>query len=164
VQTLTRLIRDNRPGPSRDAKVQALAGVPALAHCHHRELEVLAAAADECTLPPGHVLMWEGDPGGEAFLVLEGEAEVAAGGAVIAVVGPGQVLGEMALIDGRPRTATVVARTPLRVLVIGRRNTAALLDQPGVARGLLEILSARLRDKVGPPPESGRAAARGPLA
>lgn len=125
--------------------------MPALAHCHQRELETLAGAADECMLPRGHVLMWEGDPGVEAFLVLDGEAEVSTRGSVMAVVGRGQVLGEMALIDGGPRTATVVAKTPLRVLVIGRRHTAALLDQAGVARGLLEILAARLRGQVAPP-------------
>ena len=127
-------------------KEEALAGLPFLAHCSRQEREVLAASADECPLPTGHVLMWEGDRGAEAFVILEGTAEVAVAGEVVAVVGPGETVGEMALIDNRPRTATVVAQTPMRVLVVGRRHLAALVDQPGVARGLLEILAARLRD------------------
>ena len=136
----------NRTLPrSGNPKVEALRAFPAFARCPDRELRVLAASADETDLPAGHVLMWEGDPGAEAFLVLEGRAEVAVAGEVIATVGPGQTVGEMALIDSRPRTATVVATTPLRVLVVGRRHLSALLDQPGVARGLLQILSARLR-------------------
>jgi len=129
----------------RGSKVEALHDLPAFSHCPDRELEVLAAAADECVLPAGRVLMWEGDPGSEAFVVLDGLADVSVSGEVIATVGRGQTVGEMALIDSRPRTATVVARTPLRVLVVGRRHLAALVDQPGVARGLLEILTARLR-------------------
>ena len=127
------------------SKVDALRSFPALARCSRRELEVLASSADECDLPSGHVLMWQGDPGAEAFLILSGRAEVATAGEVIATVGPGEIVGEMALIDRLPRTATVVATTPVRALVIGRRHMAALVDQPGVARGLLEVLTARLR-------------------
>lgn len=140
---LKRRAGDSGPGPGKTAALRAL---PLLAHCHDRELEVLAAVADECDLLAGHVLMWEGDRGAEAFLVLKGRAEVAVAGEVIATVGPGQTVGEMALIDDHPRTATVVARTPMRVLVVGRRHMGALVDQPGVARGLLEVLTARLRD------------------
>jgi len=130
---------------TRDPKLNALAGVPAFTHCPHRELSVLAGAADECHLPAGHVLMTQGEVGNEAFIVLEGRADVTIGGRTVATVGPGQTVGEMALIDRRPRTATVVASTPMRVLAVGRRRAAALLDQPGVARGLLQILSGRLR-------------------
>ncbi|HEV2369715.1 MAG TPA: cyclic nucleotide-binding domain-containing protein, partial [Acidimicrobiales bacterium] len=92
--TRSRPISDGGTGPN-PSKLEALGAVPALAHCHQRELETLAGAADECMLPRGHVLMWEGDPGVEAFLVLDGEAEVSTRGSVMAVVGRGQVLGEM---------------------------------------------------------------------
>jgi len=130
---------------TRNRKLDALSRVAAFSHCHHDELSVLAGSADECLLPAGHVLMEEGEVGTEAFVVLDGVAEVSMGGRIVATVGPGETVGEMALIDQRPRTATVTAVTPLRVLVVGRRHAAALLDQPGVARGLLEILSGRLR-------------------
>ena len=123
----------------------ALAKVGAFSHCNHNELSVLASSADECDIPAGSVLMREGETGAEAFVILDGTAAVSICGSAVATVGPGETVGEMALIDGRPRVATVVALTPLRVLVVGRRHAAALLDQPGVARGLLEILSARLR-------------------
>lgn len=142
--------RDVRTVPyvmkTRDRKLKVLSGVGAFSHCHHNELSVLAASADECLLPAGHVLMEEGAAGSEAFVILDGLAEVSIGGRAVATVGAGETVGEMALIDGRPRNATVTAATALRVLVVGRRHAAALLDQPGVARGLLEILSARLRD------------------
>ena len=127
-------------------KASTLKELPLLSHCSQEEREVLAASADECLLPAGHVLMWEGDRGAEAFVILDGTAEVAVAGEVVAVVGRGQTVGEMALIDNRPRSATVVARTPLRVLVVGRRHLGALVGQPGVARGLLEVVTARLRD------------------
>ena len=131
---------------SHDPKIEALAAIGMLSHCPLSELALLAESADETTLPAGHVLMREGEPGAEAFVVLAGEAEVVICGQVIASVRPGESVGEMALIDGGPRTATVVAKTPLTVLVVGRRHASALLDQPGVARGLLEVLSTRLRD------------------
>lgn len=131
------------------AKVAPLEGLPLLVHCSRQERELLASVADECLLPAGHVLMWEGDRGAEAFVILEGSAEVAVAGEVVAVVGRGQTVGEMALIDNRPRSATVVARSPMRVLVVGRRHLAALVGQPGVARGLLEIVTARLREADG---------------
>ncbi|HEX5268661.1 MAG TPA: cyclic nucleotide-binding domain-containing protein [Acidimicrobiales bacterium] len=127
-------------------KAATLADLPFLAHCSREEREVLAGAADECLLPAGHVLMWEGDRGTEAFVILEGTAEVAVAGEVVAVVGRGQTVGEMALIDRRPRSATVVARSPMRVLVVGNRHLGALVGQAGVARGLLEVVTARLRN------------------
>jgi CRP-like cAMP-binding protein len=130
-------------------KAASLEGLPLLAHCSRQERELLASVADECVLPAGRVLMWEGDRGAEAFVILEGTAEVAVAGEVVAVVGRGQTVGEMALIDNRPRSATVVARSRLRVLVVGRRHLSALVDQPGVARGLLEIVSGRLREAEG---------------
>ena len=132
-------------GRTRDPKMAALAAIGAFSHCNQNELSVLAGSADECELPAGSVLMREGETGVEAFVILDGTAAVSICGGAIATVGPGETVGEMALIEGRPRIATVVALTPLRVLVVGRRHAAALLDQPGVARGLLEILSARLR-------------------
>lgn len=131
------------------AKAATLEDLPFLVHCSRQERELLAAVADECLLPAGHVLMWEGDRGAEAFVILEGTAEVAVAGEVVAVVGRGHTVGEMALIDNRPRSATVVARSPMRVLVVGRRHLGALVGQPGVARGLLEIITARLRDADG---------------
>ena len=141
---------------TRDPKMAALSSVEVFSHCKQQELSVLAGSADECELPAGHVLMREGETGAEAFLILSGTAAVSIGGRPVATIGAGETVGEMALIDGRPRTATVVALTDLRVLVIGRRHAAALLDQPGVARGLLEILSARLRDAdAGRPARSG---------
>jgi CRP-like cAMP-binding protein len=65
----------------------------------------------------------------------------------VADLGPGDHFGELALLDGGPRTATVIARTPLTVLVLGQREFAGVLDSvPGIAHKLLATLATRIRD------------------
>lgn len=134
-----------------DPKIERLRSVPGLAGTSDKELARLIPYVDEAELPAGFVLMEEGKPGREAFVIVEGEAEVAVHGAVVAHVGPGEVIGEMALLDHSPRSATVVASTPLRVLVLDPVGFRSILRAPSVATGLATGLAKRLRDVEGGP-------------
>ena len=129
------------------AYLDHLAKVPLFAACNRRELQKIARAADELTVDAGRTLVEQGASGHEAFVIVEGQAAVVRNDAKVAELGPGEQFGELAIIDGGPRTASVLATTELRVLVIGQREFSALLDEvPGLAHKILVILARRLRD------------------
>ncbi|MBA2358200.1 MAG: cyclic nucleotide-binding domain-containing protein [Actinobacteria bacterium] len=129
----------------RDKKVELIKGVPLFSRCSKKELQEVAALADEIDLPEGRVLTREGDTGHEFFVILEGTAEVRHGGRKVRTLGPGDFLGEIALLTQLPRTATVTAATPLDVLVITAREFRSLLAHaPKVQTKVLEALAERL--------------------
>ena len=130
-----------------DPKIAMLRRVPALRACGERELARLASLVEECEVPAGKVLTEEGTAGRQSFFVLEGWAAVSQDGEAIAAVGPGEFLGEMAMLDSQPRSATVVAKTPMRVLVIGPETFGTFTAHPGVGRAMATDLSRRLRSK-----------------
>jgi CRP-like cAMP-binding protein len=96
-------------------------------------------------LDAGRVLTTEGTTGRQAFIVLSGVAEVTIAGRRVATVGPGEVVGEMALLDRQPRTATVTAVEAMRVLVADPRSFHSLLADPRIARKVLDVEVHRLR-------------------
>ena len=96
--------------------------------CSKRDLRRIAALADERTVDSGTELIREGEPGDEFFVVVDGEVEVQRHGRRIARLTEGSYVGEIALLSRSPRTATVVAVTPLRVLAIAGRDFVELLD------------------------------------
>jgi CRP-like cAMP-binding protein len=99
-------------------KVELLRRLDVLAGAGRRELEALARHADEVRVPRRTTLLREGTTGRELVLVLEGEVEIVRAGQVLNRVGPGSVLGEIALVTGAPRTATARTITPARLVVI----------------------------------------------
>jgi CRP-like cAMP-binding protein len=97
-------------------------------------------------LPAGKELIREGSAGHEFFVVVEGRATVEVDGETVAVLGPGEFFGEVALLDGGARTASVTAETDLVVEVISHQEFfSLLLDAPSVTRRILRHLGARLR-------------------
>jgi CRP/FNR family transcriptional regulator, cyclic AMP receptor protein len=128
------------------SKMEALRGLRAFAACTDKELARIAATADQTVLAPGNVLMREGQPGRQTFVILGGEADVSIGGESLTTLGPGAFVGEMALLDNQPRSATVTAITPLDVLVFDPRAFGQLLESGRVARHVLAGLSERLRE------------------
>ena len=131
----------------RDAYLDHLASVPLFASCSRKELQAIARASDELTLPAGKVLAEQGEVGRECFVILEGTASVKRNGRKVATLGPGSYTGELALLDKGPRTATVTAESPLTVLVLGPREFSSVIEQvPGMAHKLLAALAARVRD------------------
>ncbi|MCB1027306.1 MAG: cyclic nucleotide-binding domain-containing protein [Microthrixaceae bacterium] len=129
-----------------DAYLERLGTLPMFAECTTKELRDVARIVDELNVEAGRVLMSQGDAGQEAFVIEEGTAEVVRDGELVATVGPGQYVGELALIDAGPRSATVTATSPMRLLVIGTREFSTLLDEvPGLARRVLVSTTRRLR-------------------
>jgi CRP-like cAMP-binding protein len=131
----------------KDAYLDHLASVPLFASCSRKELQTIARASDELSIPAGKTLVEQNDVGRECFVILEGSASVKRNGRKVATLGPGAYFGELSLLDKGPRTATVTADTPLTVLVLGPREFSSILDSvPGLSHKLLSTLAARVRD------------------
>ncbi|HUS61376.1 MAG TPA: cyclic nucleotide-binding domain-containing protein [Acidimicrobiales bacterium] len=131
----------------KDTKLDALARVRLFSACSKKDLQTISKVSDEVEIAAGETLIKEGSSGHEFFLILEGEVTVKRGNRKVAQLGPGQAFGETALLDRGPRTASVIADTDLRVLVLGQREFAGVLDEvPGLAHKLLTAMAARLRE------------------
>lgn len=129
----------------KDAKVELIRKIPLFKHCTARELAEIAAIADELDLKEGAELTKKGKPGREFFAIVEGTADVLMGKKWINSVRQGDFLGEIALVTGRPRTATVKATSPVRVLVITARSFRTLLEKhPEIQRKVLLSMAERL--------------------
>ena len=129
-----------------DPKVDLLKSIPLFEGLGERELEQIARLVDEVDVPVGKVLMREGEPGDEMFIVVSGSFTINRHGNVIRECGAGAALGEMALMSEGPRTATVTANEPGRLLVVGHREFHSLLEvAPGISKHLLATLARQIR-------------------
>lgn len=102
----------------KNTKVDLLHAVPLFANCSKTELERIASLADELDLADGATLIREGERGREFFAIARGEVEISQDGKPVATEHAGDVFGEIALLHDVPRTATVKAKTPLRLYVL----------------------------------------------
>lgn len=126
--------------------IAKLAKVPMFSGCSKRELAVIARAAKEVSHRQDTVIAREGERGIGLFLILEGECRVSIGGKTKAKLGPGDFFGEVALLDGGPRTATVTALTPVRLIgITGWVFRGLLMEHPSIALKTLEGVAGRLR-------------------
>lgn len=115
-----------------------------------RALRQVAAAARVTVHSPGQEVTAEGDGGVAFHLVLEGTGDVTVKGKKVGKVAPGDYFGEIALIDGKPRTATVTAKTELRTAGLSAWQFRPLLREiPGLAESLLMVLCDRIRNEQG---------------
>ena len=131
---------------SQDDKIDRLEDVGLLSGCSRRQLRAIARISEVIEVPAASVLARAGQPGEEFFLILDGSARVEVSPRKRSRLEPGQYFGEMSLLDGGPRSATVVADTPLRLLVIKRGDFATLLrEAPELTQSLLATLSRRVR-------------------
>ncbi len=131
-----------------DQKIELLQGVWLFSTCTKKELKLLAGISDRVTVPDGKVIVKEGDPGREFYVLISGAAEATAGGTVVSRLEPGDFFGEMALLDGGPRSATVTASGESDVLILGRGAFLGLITEeaPSVAPKMLAVLGTRLRE------------------
>jgi CRP/FNR family cyclic AMP-dependent transcriptional regulator len=130
-----------------DGRIEQLRQVALFQACTQSELRELASITTEIDATAGTVLCRQGEVGRECYIVIEGEATVTIGDADIDTVGPGGFFGEMALLDGGPRVATVTAASAMRLLVLSRPEfTQLLYDVPSVSAKLLAGVGARLRE------------------
>jgi CRP-like cAMP-binding protein len=126
-------------------KIALLKRVPLFAQCSKKELEQLALVADEIDVREGTVLTSEGDRGREFFVLVEGTADVRRKGRKVNTMGTGDFFGEIALVSERPRTATVTATSPVRLLVVTDRAFRALMrNLPSIQLKVLATLADRL--------------------
>jgi CRP/FNR family transcriptional regulator, cyclic AMP receptor protein len=133
----------------KNAKIDLIKQAPLFARCTKKELEQVAHVADEIDLREGKELTTEGAPGREFFVLIEGTADVRRKGRKVNELRDGDFFGEIALISGAPRTATVTATSPVRALVVTDRDFRSLLKKsPAMQLKVLEALAERL------PPET----------
>lgn len=125
---------------------EKLAKVPVFSGCSKRELDVIARSAKVVSHREGHVISREGDRGIGFFLVVDGTAEVTVGGRRRAKLGQGDFFGEISLLDGGPRSATVTATSPISLVAITSWAFRGLLrEHPSIALKMLETVAQRLR-------------------
>ncbi len=133
----------------KDAKVELISRVPLLAGCSKSELGRIASLADLVDFAEGDKLMQEGTSGSEFFILVEGTARVTRRGRKLADLGAGGWVGEIALISTVPRTATVVATSPLQTLVLTRRGFSDLVHHvPAIGIKVLAAVGQRLADQT----------------
>jgi EmrB/QacA subfamily drug resistance transporter len=124
---------------------ELLGTLPLFAHLKRKDLERLAERSSERELLADDVLFEEGDPAGSVFVIVAGRVEIVKAGEVIRILGPGEVVGELALITASTRSAAIRARRDSRVLELRREDVEALLDErPGFARALLRVTGLQL--------------------
>jgi CRP/FNR family transcriptional regulator, cyclic AMP receptor protein len=130
-----------------DDVLEYFRSVPMFASCSKKDLKTVAANAERVSVPAGRVLAEQGQTGREVFVIVDGRARVLRNGRKIATLGPGQIFGELSLLDRAPRNATVVADTDMALLVLGQREFAKIVDAaPAFARALLTGLARRINE------------------
>lgn len=126
--------------------VDLLKTVPLFAGCSDRELRSIAGSGKEVSFDAGTAICTEGDTGVGLHVIMQGEAQVQVGGRTRRKLGPGAFFGEIALLDGGPRSATVLADTPLTTFVVPVWGFRTLLkSQPTLGLKMLEEVCRRLR-------------------
>jgi CRP-like cAMP-binding protein len=124
---------------------EELTHVPLFAGLSRQQLAMATRLSTPIDLPAGQVLARQGAVGAEFFIVIDGHVDVVQSGEVVATRGPGSPLGEIALLGARPRTATLVARTPVRARVASQREFVGLLATvPEISQRLHVTMAERL--------------------
>ena len=130
---------------SQDTKVEALKRAPLFEGLSKKELAQLARVSEDLEVSAGDVICKEGDTGREFFVIVEGEIEVTVKGKKVAERGEGDFVGEIALLEDTSRTATVTAKTPLRLFVLTREDFRSLVRQsPKVEQKVMQALARRV--------------------
>ena len=129
----------------KESKIDLISHVPLFAKCSKKELRLIASLADEIDFEEGKVLIQEGRPGREFFVLVEGRVDVSRKGTSIDTMQSGDFFGEVALVSDAPRNATITALTRIVTLVITERDFRRLLaESPEIQRKVLVALADRL--------------------
>ncbi len=132
-----------------DGLTRTLGGVALFEGFDYHQLHRVAELADEVEAEKGAVIIDQGRVGQECFVILDGEAGVYVAGEHVATLGPGSMVGEMALVEHRPRNASVVAASPMRLVAFDTKAFNTLLtEMPEVQRKVMTMLSARLEQNA----------------
>jgi CRP/FNR family cyclic AMP-dependent transcriptional regulator len=126
--------------------IERIRSVPLFSEFGDKDLQRVAAIAKEVGFPAGKVIVKQGETGVGFHMITEGEVSVTVDGVEHAILGPGSYFGEISLVDGGPRTATVTVKTDLKTVSLTSWDFNALLDQyPGLSRSMLIQVCRRLR-------------------
>jgi CRP-like cAMP-binding protein len=126
--------------------VMRLASVPMFSGCSKKELQAIAKTVRQIEHPAGSVIATEGEPGAGLFVIEQGDCDVTIGGKRVNQLHAGDFFGEMALLDGGPRTATVTATSDIKLYALTEWVFRGLLvEHPSIALRTLEAMAARLR-------------------
>jgi len=129
----------------QDRKRELIKSVPIFSRCSKKELEALGSEFDEIDVPSGRTLTKQGEPGREFVVIVSGSAEVKKDGRRVNMLGAGDFLGEIALLSGGPRTATVTTVSDSDLLVLSSRSFARLTKEvPSLHASVVKALSERL--------------------
>jgi CRP-like cAMP-binding protein len=132
--------------PSRDARIRHLQRVPLFSGFDESELRGVADLATIVEVPAGTVVTQMGQPGDAFFILIDGTVVVRTPVGAARQLQPGDFFGEMSLLDGEPRSATITASTDLRLLRVDRIHFWRLLEEtPELMRRILTVLSRRIR-------------------
>jgi CRP/FNR family cyclic AMP-dependent transcriptional regulator len=127
-------------------KMELLKKVPMFSNLSQRHLREISKHADQSSAKTGNILAEQGKIGWEFIFIVEGKARVEKNGKVIRQLSGGDFLGEISLIDGEPRTATVIAETDMTLLVVQKTSFDHLLDKvPGLQKKILIALCSYIR-------------------
>lgn len=129
-----------------DDMLATLRSVPLFSSLSDKDLRAILEISKEVSMEPGHRIVEQDGSAIGFHLILEGEADIEISGRHVSTFGPGDYFGEVSLIDGKPRTATVTTKTAMRTLVIPSWSFNTVLDRyPSISKELLLMLCARLR-------------------
>jgi len=135
-----------------DRRNQLLAACPLFGGVTGEDLAAVGDRAVEVDFPADHVIARQGEIGTGFFVIVDGGARVVRDGTELALIGPGDFFGEMSVIDGLPRVASVITTAPTRALALASWEfERLLLDHPTIALAILRGLSARLRSRTETP-------------
>jgi len=129
-----------------DQKLELLRRVPLFSEMGEEELLEIARIAEEMDAPAGKALTHEGRHEGYFFIIVSGSVRIERAGQTINIIHDGDFLGEIALLDGGPRTATATTETPCQLIVMTHQRFEQLLDRsPSIRAAVLEEVGRRLR-------------------
>ena len=132
---------------ARRDDVEHLANIELFSECSKRDLQKLARVSEELRVARGETIVEQGDVGRTAYVIISGNATVRRARKKVATLGPGDVIGELSLLDKGPRTAYVVADTDMQLLALSAKNFHGVLDEiPSLSQKLLASLASRVRE------------------
>ena len=127
-----------------DSRIENLRSIELFSELSDESLERLSSTMAECEIEPGHILVHKGMPGTGLFVIEEGQVEVDLVSRKV-TLGPGEFLGELALLTDSAHTGRATARTPVKAIALGREEFSELLQaEPSMALSMLTVLARRL--------------------
>ena len=133
--------------PGQQRQIDSLRSIRLFRSLSKKDLTAIARAGEEITLPAGEEFVTEGADGDAAFILLEGSVTLRRNQRTLTTLGPGEIIGELALLDTAPRTASAICDTECTLFKLDRVRFLGLIEEvPALAHKVLQTLASRIRD------------------